>query len=207
MPESTTAQFIRRTPTSHKTTSYPVRVQRTTDKDLQWWDRYAKPMIDLVDPPRPDADWDWWLITSVNAGFALMLGQHPECFSVVTDAPKNKGEVVCGLIQLVGRYDYLPDNSLKSVYVWYLSTVPLETLQLFFKGAAIPKLLGQLALDVGVTRSFQQGWKGRTGLYADDAGAGELLDFYTNLQRCGMSLLSADQPLPSAVRGQLRPNN
>jgi hypothetical protein len=34
-----------------------------------------------------------------------------------------------------------------------------------------------------------------------------LLDFYTNLQRCGMSLLSADQPLPSAVRGQLRPNN
>ncbi len=210
MPSSASAKFVKNAPASDKATTCPIRVRRVTDADLRWWDKYAKPIIQIIEPTRPDANWDWWIITSWDALLASTLRQKPECFSLVTDAPTSGGktrEIVCGLIQLVGRYEYLADHSLSSVYVWYLSTTPVETLQSFFGRKPLPKLLGKILLDVGVTRSFQLGLDGRTGLYADDAGKDQLLDFYTNALNCGMTALPKSDPLPSVLRSRFRPNN
>lgn len=135
MINSALAKFVKSAPASDKVKTCPIRVRRITDADLRWWDKYAKPMIEIIEPTRPDATWDWWIITALDAAFAYSLRQQPECFSIVTDVPtsgKKPREVICGLIQLVGRYEYLLDHSLSSVYIWYLSTTPVETLQAFF---------------------------------------------------------------------------
>ena len=68
----------------------------------------------------------------------------------------------------------------------------------------IPKRLGTITLDAAVTHALNKHRRGRTALYADEAGGDVLLKWY---QRQGMSVLPADERLPPSPRRWIKPSD
>ena len=199
-------RFVSRAPT-RSGDFVDIRVTRMTLPHVLWWHSHVQPLIDQ-DPQRADRDWNWLLYVPVSTLAGGVLARQPAGYTLGIPADEEDRLIPCALVQLLGRFPALNVPRGKSVFVWFLSTAPDEALLTIedhpIAEDRLPKRLGSITLDVAVTHSLNKHRWGRTALYADDDGGEELLEWY---QRQGMSVLPADQRLPSSPRRLIKPSD
>ncbi|HET7506550.1 MAG TPA: hypothetical protein VFK02_36270 [Kofleriaceae bacterium] len=74
------------------------------------------------------------------------------------------------MVLLAGRFPALDDPSVDAVFLWFVASVPRTFLDEALPLGMKPGRLGEAALDIAVTHSFNNGLEGRIGLHADAAG-------------------------------------
>lgn len=196
-----TIRFVKRAPTADPSIFHPIRIGRIKRTHLLWWDEHVQPTIDAI-PQRADRGWRWarHLTTARWVG----MRQQVRDFSITLSHPSNDSELVIGLVIVAGRYPFLPHPTQSSALLWYCSTIPPQLLAQYFP-QPIPKGLGKIAVDMAVTLSFQNNWKGRTGTHAHPHGGKKLLTFYQNT--CYMQPLPLNVKLPTLGRRLFIPND
>lgn len=207
--------FIQRT--INKSAAWvPLAVEPLQREHLDFWHTYIQPFISLLGPSqRVDHDWNWYTITSI-ARSLITVRQQPAAYALIHYHPTYNTKIVCGIIQLVRKYIYLPDRAQPEPtrpagFLWKCATAPALSLSPYFSDADMPKRLAQLCIDVAVTVSEQDGYQGRICLHADPDSAPPqmphdiLLDFYSN-PPLNMSQLDPSIPIPR-LRGIVAPND
>lgn len=175
------------------------------ERYVVWWHRHIQPEINKL-TDRADRDWDWRRIYWVTRAVARVTRQKPVSFAICIVPKDDPLLLPCALVQLAGRYPALNDHAESAVYLWYMADAPKSVLaglrpedqtttQLALSD--IPKMLGTVALDTAVTRSFKDGLRGRVGLHADPKGGTKLFQWYESR---GMKNLAADAKLPPGIR-------
>ena len=202
----TGVRFISRAPT--ESGEYvELRVTKMTLPHVLWWHSHVQPIID-INRSRADNGWNWLLYASMATLTDRLLARQPVGYTVGIVAREPGIIIPCALVQLIGRFPALDDNSAEGAFVWFLSTAPDEALQTIsdypIPVDRLPKRLGTIGLDVAVTHSINHGRRGRVALYADEEGGDGLLDWY---RRRGMEVLSADRRLPPVPRRWFKPSD
>jgi hypothetical protein len=100
----------------------PVEVQRLTRKHVDVWVKNIQPVIEKL-PKRPDANWRWKRITSINWLPALL--QSPVAFALCVSHEHE--DVPCLLIQLAAKFPALDEGKASCVFVWYVAAPSLPT--------------------------------------------------------------------------------
>jgi hypothetical protein len=108
------------------------------------------------------------------------------------------------MLLLVERYPALHDPQRSSVFVWYLSPAPtsyfVEHLKYPKEDSPHASHLMAIGMDVAITHSYNCGLSGLVGLHADEGGGNDLMSWYKDASKGGMSLLPKGQPLPLGFR-------
>lgn len=175
----------------------PMHVSEMTLAHARWWHTYVQPWIDSSPDVRADKGWRWGRIyaTTHLAGAAFRQRPVGLVAGVLSD-----GEMlpVCMAI-VVASYPHLPDPSLGSVFLWYATRCPDHVIELALRVSAdmIPKRLMEITVDLAITRSFQAGHEGRTGLHASVDGGDDLCAKYESF---GMLRLPRSETLPKGMR-------
>lgn len=206
--------FIQRTITKQYTW-VPLTVEPLERTHLDFWHTQIQPVIRELGPSqRVDYDWNWYTITSV-ARTPITFRQQPAAYALIYSHPTGTS-IVCGLIQLVRKYVYLPDKEFVSAprpagFLWKCSTAPTHALTPYFPHGDMPKRLAQLCIDTAVTVSEQDGYEGRICLHADPGSAPPhmpqdiLFKFYRD-PPIRMNRLSPTIKIPR-LRGLFAPND
>jgi len=151
-----------------------VIVEPMTRTHVRRWQREVQPEID-TDPGRVDFKWNWNIIWGVFRplnpptrrveGYLLRLlgGTRAPCAMVLVDHP----------------YPALQNPRLDSVLLWYLSTAPRAYLEQNTGNTRCPRMIGSAALDVAISCSYSERFKGLIGLHADPKGRRALLNWYS----------------------------
>lgn len=197
-------KFVSKLPALNGKMYWDIRVSDLTKGHVEWWHRNVQCYID-TNTSRADVDWDWRLIYTYSNTAAKIFAQKPTGYALGIKDPENNRFIPCGLVQIVARYPALHDYSRKSVFVWYLSTLPSELLPQFIKQVTTdrqevvepPKLVGRATVDVAVTHSFNELLEGLVGLHAETNGGEELCHWYKNL---GFQNLDKSVLLPVGFR-------
>lgn len=174
-------RFVSRAPTK---SGEPVgiRVTRMTLPHVLWWHSHVQPVIDQ-DSTRADRGWNWLFYVPFTTLARGLLMRQPHGYTIGIRAEETDDRFIpCALVQLLGRFPALDTPERKGVFVWFLSTAPDEAL-LTIQGHPItedriPKRLGTITLDAAVTHALNKHRRGRTALYADEAGGDVLLKWY-----------------------------
>lgn len=142
---------------------------------------------------RPDRYWPWELTTMLT----ILKLKNPKwvSYSVIAPTDKSGGArfAPVGMLFLQCGTPALHDSDKKSVFVVYIAGAP-DTLP-------SPKMVGQCLMDIALTVSFNQKFRGLLGLHAsparDDKNSA-LIDFYS--KKMLMLRLRADRPIHMRFR-------
>lgn len=184
-----------------------LRVSKMEPSHVLWWHSHVQPVIDR-DPTRVDNDWNWMLFSPLTRLFGVATAKRPIGYTLGIVADDTKQYIPCALVLLLGRDRALDNNNKRSTFTWYLSTAPDEALlsikQYRLEQSQLPKRLGSIALDIGVTHSLNHVARGRVSLHSDVGGGEHLLGWY---QKRGMSVLPEGQRLPRGPRRLFKPSD
>ena len=202
----TGVRFVRRAPT--RDGEYiELRVANLEPSHVLWWHSHVQPIID-EDPNRVDNDWNWMLFAPLTQLFGMATAKRPVGYTVGIAAHETDQFIPCALVLLLGRDRALDDHARRSTFTWYLSTAPdaaLLTIDDYaLEQGQLPKRLGSIALDVGVTHSLNHVARGRLSLHSDPAGGDRLLGWY---RKRGMTVLPEGKRLPPGARRLVKPSD
>lgn len=177
----------------------PVRVSDMSRAHAEYWDTHVQGRIESK---RADKDWNWLRIRLIVGLGGRALFQKPRALIVGIEADRQFQP--CIMLLLLERYPALHDPQRSSVFVWYLSPAPTNY---FVEHLAYPKEdsphashLMAIGMDVALTHSYNCGLSGLVGLHADEGGGDDLMNWYKDAKKGGMSLLPEGEPLPPGFR-------
>lgn len=140
--------------------------------------------------------------------FGLATAKRPVGYTLGIVAQDTGHFIPCALVLLLGRDRALDDHARRSTFTWYLTTAPdaalLSIKDYQLDEEKLPRRLGTIALDIGVTHSLNHIARGRLSLHSDPGGGARLLAWY---QKRGMTVLPEGQRLPSGPRRLFKPSD
>lgn len=164
-------------------------VEADTKHAKIWHNFVQKPYINK-DRERVDFGWNWIIYSRWFRKVSTFLNQKPVLYFICTK--KNDNVVPLGMVLVANNYPWIKDPTLKSSFIWYLTTAPVEFLKEHLSDSEIPHI-SEVTLDVGITASYHNLNKGHLGLHADLKGGEKLLNFY---RRCKLQTLEKSAKLP-----------
>lgn len=192
--------FVKRAPVAEAFTA--VHVVELSQEVYLYWHQQIEPVIRKL-PTRLDRKWNWSpMYRYLPLALEKMMGRDLPGYAVLV--LNDDGDVVpAGLVLLSVGYPALDADRESSVFLWYLTSAPLEALQ-GLKVGSKPRLL-EILVDIAFVVSEARGYHGRIGLHAEDEPgnpeAQKLLDRYQT--RCGLLSLPPD----ASMRGLARRND
>jgi len=170
----TNRSYITRLPIK-KSGDCQVWIEELADRSLiDWWVTNIQPEISK-DRDRPDCDWDWRL--QYNIFRRIFAKRQPYFFALCTNGRAET--VVLALCFCLAEERYPPNNKLRSLFGWYLTSAPKHILRRHLEKTRVPGLIGRGSLDAILVKSVAQGHKGRVWLHADPKGGKPLLRKYS----------------------------
>lgn len=188
--------FVRRAAVAEGFT--PVDVVDLTDQVLNNWHQRIQPVIHKS-PNRLDRKWPWSRMYRYLPLLEQFRGRNMAGYAVQVE--NDDGDAVpAGLVLLSLGYPALDDHREQSVFLWYLTSAPVEALQ-DAKVSARPRLL-EILVDIALVVSEAQGYGGRLGLHAaDEAGNPEAQELLKNYEtRCKLLPLPPSTTMPNLSR-------
>ena len=159
-----------------------VWLEELKDRTLiDWWEENIQPNI-RKDTNRPDYDWNW---RKQYDYFRILSLRKQPCFFALCTKGK-EGTVVLALCHCLTKEQYPPDTSLRSLFVWYLTSAPKPILCNHIEQSQIPGLIGRGSLDAALVESVAQGHSGRVWLHVAPEGGENLVNVYI---KWGMHLI------------------
>ncbi len=125
-------------------------------------------------PGRVDSEWNWKRIVRLY----LRAGQFrkPRLIQLRVGQRRTPAAMVA-LLEAERWFD----GGGQATFVWYLSTAPMDLLQVEVNGVmAVPKLVGRAALDAAMVVSASGGAEGKLWLHADPKGV-DLIGWYSSI--------------------------
>lgn len=179
-----------------------IQVAALTYNDTLFWQQQIQPDIRKL-PDRLDKDWHW---PSLLLGLsAVELVRKRELVGYVVLVQNRVGQAVpAGLVLLSIGFPALDLPYEDSVFLWYLTTAPADTL-IHLGVAAKPPLL-EVLVDIGLVESEARGYHGRLGLHAANRGNSPASTALYNAyqRRCTLLPLASTVKLPGVRRNDGR---
>ncbi len=195
-----TIKQVKHLPAKKRSSLIMVRIQRLDRQRSQFWHNHVQKEINK-DRDRADAGWDWVKKYTLLAGVTRFTSARSHAFVYEAKSNADNRWYPIAMISTRIPISALQDNTLKSVYFWWLSTVPDGLLNTWFKSDK-PGLVGKSSIEFVVNLSLFNSFDGIIGLHASPKGGNALITFYTNMWLINLpsNVPVPPQILPPALR-------
>lgn len=139
-----------------------VSIVRVYERDCWHWDRKLRPLIKKHAKNHPAAKWHWyWLFRSTKI-VEKSRGRDVSCWHLALEIQGQNIPIASMLLS--EGFPHVADPSKKSVFIWYVCSLPKEVLAAY--GSPKCELILHNLVNLAIKRSIDSGFKGRIGLHA-----------------------------------------